>query len=425
MGNQVTRSGRGYYARINGKPRWICGAAHTPEQAEAIYHRKAAQLTSGKNLLPAPAKVIGIITLHYVLGRWLKDCQLLMDAGKMSASAFMQYRRSAKRIDAVAGEMPIETVAPETAQGIFERISAEHGADAARRALAHLRTACRHAEDAGICAPVRLGRKMLTKLMSSERGSMKWQLYTPGQVQAILAEVDRLIREGDGRSVPSWTQVRAMILLALNGGYGAKELAELPRAVVDLERAHIDYRRGKTGAKHIVLLWPETVDALRAVLAVRVQDDLVFRTRQGGRWCVSEPKLKQGKPGIRITDHVNERFTELVKPLGLKIRGQGFYKLKHLHCSIADRAGDPHATFTLAGHELPGSKGHYVLVEEDRLRKVVEFIRAHLFNPSADRHRAPQRVAPHSPATRRAAASRRRRVSADAGPVEMPESARR
>jgi integrase len=211
---------------------------------------------------------------------------------------------------------------------------------------------------------------------------MKWRLYTPAEVRRILTRIERklAVKRGrrDGRSIPNLIQLRAMVYLALNGGFNAAECAELKRDSVDLSAALIRHRRGKTGAEHVVPLWDETAAALREAMALRPTDDLVFRTREGRPWRVVRPLYDDRGKIIKSTntDNVGERFAELVAPMGLKIERQNFGKLRHLHQTLSDAAGDPHATFALAGHALPGAKSHYVKVDVERLRKVVEHVRS-------------------------------------------------
>ncbi len=209
---------------------------------------------------------------------------------------------------------------------------------------------------------------------------MKWRLYTPLEIRRILDAIDAKIAGTNGPVFKaSWLQMKAMVLLALNGGYGAKELADMPRDVVDLDNALIDFRRGKTHKDHIVPLWPETVAALRLVLEYREGDELVFRTRNGTRWAYNRPVMKAGKlVGVVKNDSAGWLFDKLVREIALKIPGQNFYKLKHLMATTADKCGDAHATARLMGHSLPGSRDHYIDVGVDRLRGVVEFVRGHL-----------------------------------------------
>jgi hypothetical protein len=111
---------------------------------------------------------------------------------------------------------------------------------------------------------------------------------------------------------------------------------------------------------------------------------LLFRTRQGNPWAYQKPVREGSRLRRLTTDNVSDTFDLIVRPMGLKRPGIGFYKLKHLSNSTADAAGDPHATFTLFGHSLPGVKSHYVKVSEDRVRAVTEFMRRHLILPPDD-----------------------------------------
>lgn len=394
-GFPLTVTARGYVKTIDGKTRWICGRL-PPSEALRVYHRKANAILGKQSPLPesAPRRKTNP-TLHEILARWVKDLQGAAERGELRGSTWVQYRLSAKRIAAIAGHYLVRDITPDTTKGIYDRLAKAHGIDWAKRGIGHLRAACNHAADSGWCQPVRLGGRIVAKLASRPAVRMNWRLYTPAEVRRILAASLRNVRSGDRRAHAANVQLHAMLLLALNGGYGPQELSDLPRAVVDLERRRIDYSRGKTGAAHIVPLWDETVRALEWAMALRPGDALLFRTRNGNPWCMDKHVYRNGHLfKTSKTDNVNERFLELVEPLGLKFPRQGFYKLKHLHATTADRAGDPHATFALAGHELPGSKSHYVRVDEDRLRRVVEFVRQELIlsrpESSASRHRPSQ-----------------------------------
>lgn len=374
----LTVAPRGYVKRIAGRLRWICGRV-PPKEALKAYHRKASALLAGARPVAQPKQVGGIVTLHYILSRWIIDRRDDAERGELTYGSFGQYRDSAKAIDAIAGHYNVADVTPDSTRAIYDRLAKDHTLDFAKRAVAHLRTCCRHAEEQGWCAPVRLGQKTVAKLIARPKVSMKWRLYTPAEIRTILDALEAKIRTADGRSRPSLIQLRAMIYLALNGGYGAQELADLPRAVVDLAGGCIDYRRGKTGADHIVPLWPETIAALEPVLSLRPGDELMFRTREGNPWCFEAAKYREGRLVGKIdNDNVNQRFTELVKPLGLKTHGVGFYKLRHLFATTADRCIDRNAVSVLMGHSLGGSRDHYIRVGVDRLRQVVEFVRHEL-----------------------------------------------
>lgn len=407
----LTVVARGYMKRVGRgqPPRWICGK-RTPEEALRIWHRMAdAALAPGREQ-PAPLDVpepVDKPTVEYILTRWLIDCRGDSHAGRMSLSAYRQYKLSARRIREAIGHLCTDDVSPDVVRELHERFARRHGADFARRGVGHLRACCRHADDMGWCRPVRLGHRQLAKLTRRPPARMKWKLYTPEQVRMILAACDRVIVAQ--RRKPSfaavWVQLRAMILLALNGGYGATELSRLPREIIDLDAGMIDYARGKTGKQHVVPLWPETIAALRPVLSQRPGDDLLFRTREGKLWAAIEEQTgADGKVRQNVRDNVRERFNQLTADIGLRIRGQSFYKLRHLFATIADRSKDRNALSVLMGHALPGARGHYIEVGVDRLREVVESVRQHILNPK------PTYPAGGGGARRRGGASRGKRA---------------
>lgn len=376
----LTVGERGYYARIAGKSRWICGRL-APEEALKVYHRKAASLVGGNEPMPEPRREKpDAATVHYVLNRWLLARREDAESGGIKPGTYLQYRLSAKRIDKHAGHYLCNDVSPDTTDELYKRLGKSHGADFAKRAVGHWRDALREGADRNWCRAVRFGEKLVAKLTSRPAVTMKWKLFTGPQIRKLLAGSLRDIRAASGGIYRGQAeQFHAMLLLALNGGYGSTELAQLPKAVIDLDGARIDYRRGKTDEEHVVPLWPETVAALRPVLAQRPDDALVFRTRQGNPWCYDRLKMKGEKiVGKTTNDNTADRFNDLARRLGLKVKRQSFYKLRHVFASTADRCEDRNAVSLLMGHALPGSRGRYIKVGEDRLRKVVEYVRHQL-----------------------------------------------
>jgi len=99
------------------------------------------------------------------------------------------------------------------------------------------------------------------------------------------ADVWKLLDEAD-------VQLRAMILLGLNCGFGQKDNADLQRSALAGRPGWIDAPRTKTGIARRAPLWPETVAALREVERTRPDPrdaerdgGCVFLTSQGRRWC--------------------------------------------------------------------------------------------------------------------------------------------
>ena len=86
-------------------------------------------------------------------------------------------------------------------------------------------------------------------------------------------------------------QLKTMILLAVNCGFGNNDCATLPTRSLDLDGGWLDYARPKTGIHRRCPLWPETVESLREALAKRrtPKDDahagLVFVTAALGSYA--------------------------------------------------------------------------------------------------------------------------------------------
>src|SRR5262249_49243565 len=119
-------------------------------------------------------------------------------------------------------------------------------------------------------------RKPDKAVLRRHRAQNGAKMLEPDQIRRLLGAAD--------------TQVRAMILLGVNAGFGNGDCATLPLSALDLDRAMIDFPRPKTGIARRCPLWPETVEALRAVLAARpapkekADADIVFINSRGANW---------------------------------------------------------------------------------------------------------------------------------------------
>jgi integrase len=171
-------------------------------------------------------------------------------------------------------------------------------------------------------------------------------------------------------------QLRAMILLGINCGFGNADCGNLPQSAVNLETGWIDYPRPKTGIPRRCPLWPETVQAIREALAVRPTPKntehagLVFVTKYGLPWAKDAPDQTLAK-----------EFGKLLRRLEISGRkGLGFYTLRHVFRTIADESKDQPAVDFIMGHESPHMSAVYrEKISDERLRAVVEHVRKWLF----------------------------------------------
>jgi integrase len=179
-------------------------------------------------------------------------------------------------------------------------------------------------------------------------------------------------------------QLRAMILLALNGGLGASDCAQMPRSALELRPGWLDFARVKTGTARHFPLWPETVDALAAVHPVRPPakdtpgvpytraDGLIFLTRLGKPWV----RFHGDDKGKRT---VIDSVTQMFKKLGAKCRVDlpgGFYVLRHIHRTVSDETRDRPACDLIMGHSDPSMSQYYrEHISDARLQAVTDHVR--------------------------------------------------
>ncbi len=182
---------------------------------------------------------------------------------------------------------------------------------------------------------------------------------------------------------------KAMIFLGLNAGFGNADCANLPIKAINFNKALIEFPRPKNGIERIVPLWPETYDALKQTMQKRPEstekesEHLVFLTGFGRPWV--RYYISQADDGsiktVSRTDAVGKQFNKLLKQLGLKRKGIGFYTLRHTFRTWADEVADQHAIHRIMGHVIPGMSGVYVeKIGIDRLRAVAEHVREKLFD---------------------------------------------
>ena len=170
-------------------------------------------------------------------------------------------------------------------------------------------------------------------------------------------------------------QLRAMILLGVNCGFGNADCGTLPITALDLDNGMIDYSRPKTGILRRCPLWKETVEALGAALATRPtprsDDDrgLVFITKYRTRWA----KENSSSP-------LSAEFRKLLCELMLHHRGRGFYALRHVFETIGGESRDQVAVNLIMGHADSSMAAAYrERVSDDRLRDVTNHVRSWLF----------------------------------------------
>ena len=151
-----------------------------------------------------------------------------------------------------------------------------------------------------------------------------------GKPLYALEDLTRLLKQAD-------PQLKAMLILALNCGFGPKDIRDLTWG--HIEGARVTLPRSKTGICQTYLLWPEARSLLdnikqkRAELIVRMakrkvqhcDNGHVFMTRFWRPWS---------------KDAVAEQFRKLCKKADVPC--YGFYRLRHCASTAMSLVATPH-----------------------------------------------------------------------------------
>ena len=160
-------------------------------------------------------------------------------------------------------------------------------------------------------------------------------VFAPAQVRRLLDAAD--------------VQMKAMIWLGLNCGFGCTDCAELKWGDLDIEGGRVKLARKKTGVSRNLPLWPETIDAIRNVPKA---GDLVFCTSKGNPWVRTIRSVDADGIAKYTTDNaISKKFAKLLEKADAKIeKGMGFYTLRRTAATLAAKSGDPFAVQRLLGH---------------------------------------------------------------------------
>ena len=138
-------------------------------------------------------------------------------------------------------------------------------------------------------------------------------VFTHNEINKLLAIAD--------------TQMKAMIWLGLNCGFGCTGCSELQWKHLDLTNSRVVLPRRKTGIQRDLPLWPETIEAIKAV---PYKGKLVFYTTRGNPFIRNVLKTDiNGEEKNSTLNTISTKFSRLLKKAGLNFpKGTGFYTLR-------------------------------------------------------------------------------------------------
>jgi integrase len=339
------------------------GPWNDPDGALKKYLEQKDALHAGRKPRPDAEAV----TVKDVANGFLNVKKALLDAGELSPHTFANYRVAAEALVTHLGKSRLATdLDQQDFAALRKKMADKWGLYRLAVTMQHIRSIFKHAFEAGLIpTPMRFGpgfsrpTKKAFRLHRAEQGP---KLFSADEVRRLI----------EGANV----QLRAMLLLGINCGFGNTDCAHLPLAALDLDGGWLDYPRPKTGINRRCPLWPETVAALRESLAARPDpknpedSGLFFVTKYGGSWA----KESEGGPVAKETK-------KLLNRLGINGRkGLGFYTLRHVFRTVADEAKDQPAADFIMGHEAPHISDVFrERIGNERLKAVTDHVHKWLF----------------------------------------------
>jgi integrase len=308
-----------FQKRINGVLYYF-GRDGDRDQALREYDATKRDLYAGRK--PKPPSDAADMTMREVVNRFLFDRK-----GVIEPDTYRQHRRALRRFVkwCGAGRAAVD-LGPDDFSQYGRKLRAKLGGYAYNRERAAILAALNHADAQGWIERVpKLGAGFKRTPKSKLRAGKRDRLLKPDDVNALL-----------GVAGPN---LFGMILLGLNGGFGAKDCAALHWRDVDLDGAVLTFPRTKNNIPRTVPLWPETVDALRVLRRKRPHDAIVFRTKRGLPW-----------KGTAVAHAVRRLCRACELPL---TKGVNLGACRHTFATYANEVRDTDARRHILGRLLP------------------------------------------------------------------------
>jgi integrase len=363
--------------KIRGKLHYF-GKIDNPNAALENFNRDWPYLSEGR--VPPPVDTGDGCTMRLLVNSFLTSKKAALECEDIGARTFADYHTSCELlVDHFGKDRRVDDIRPDEFRDLKVKMAKRWGKVRQLNENNRLRTVFNYAFESNLIdKPVRYGADFdppKAKALRKARREKGPKRFSAAEVKVILAAAD--------------PQLRAMTLLALNAGLGNTDCGSLPIAALDLDRGWLDFPRPKTEIDRRAPLWPETVQALRDVIADRTaakspeDANLVFLTRTGQRWVRS----KMNRKGTRTVflDAISQAFAKLLKSIDINSH-RNFYALRHTFETEAGACKDQVAVDFLMGHCDASMAARYREgIGDDRLLAAVNTVRTWLGSEGASR----------------------------------------
>src|SRR5579871_3359400 len=261
--------------KIRGKMHYF-GPWDDPDGALKKYLEQKDALHAGRK----PRSDTEGLTIKALANEFLNHKKALLEAGELSTRTWDEYKETTDLLVSAFGKSRLVVdIGPDDFAALRKRMAKRWGPTRLGNAIQRTRSVFKFAADNDLIErPMRYGQgfqRPSAKTLRLHKAKQGPKLFTAGEIHQLLDAAD--------------VQLKAMILLGINCGFGMADCGRLPLSALDLERGWVDYPRSKTGVARRCPLWQETAAAVKAALAVNPKPKreehagLVFLTRQGDR----------------------------------------------------------------------------------------------------------------------------------------------
>lgn len=374
--------GSGQWAKkINGRMHYF-GTWNDPEAARTKYLRRMEDLQAGR--VPRETTADGY-TLEDLATDFLTEKKIKLDEGRLSPRMMADYQKTcAMLIKRYGRHRLVDDFRPEDFRELRAKLGTgpkgKRGIVSIANDVRMIRIVFKFASDNdSIDRPVNFGTGFKLPSKTDLRGSRQAR----GKREFSPEEIRRLL---DVAGIP----LKAMILLAINAGFGPTDIAQLPIAAVDLNTGWMTFPRPKTKVDRRAKLWKETIVAIQDAIRERPKPKnenhagLIFITQIGQPWVRCREKMipdgDQERLKLTFADAIGQAFKKLLVKLELNRDNANFYGLRHSFLTVADGARDKPATDLVMGHIQGGIDAEYrERIEDDRLEAIAKSVHQWLF----------------------------------------------
>jgi len=315
------------------------------------------------------------LTVGDLCNLWLEWKDSRVRTGELSPRTLEQYKSLARIIiDTFGRERAADDPGPEDFAKLREVYAKRWGPGHLATGVIITRSIWNWGDQDGkLKAPQQFGAacsKPGAKAIRQQKLAQGPRMFTPEEIKSLLARAS--------------VNMRAMLLLGLQAGIGNTDLSLCPIDAADLQSGWLTLPRVKTAIPRRIPLWPETVAAIREVLAHRPTP------KPGAEHLLFVTAKHNSYEGKRRGNPIWQEFQKAAAAAG--VTGRTFYDCRRTFATVADAAKDPVAVSSIMGHAPKSGDMSAVYrqrVDDARLRAVTDHVHRWLFGQDDDRGREP------------------------------------